>query len=71
MRSMLEVGKEYSFKILLIDPVEHKMSLGIIREEAKEEPKEEIKEEPKEEVKEEQKSEPGVIEESPLPSETA
>jgi len=60
---MLEVGKEYSFKILLIDPVEHKMSLGIIREEAKEEPKEEIKEE--------SKSEPEAIKEPVLPSETA
>ncbi len=63
MRHTLEIGKEYSFKILLIDPVEHKMSLGIIREEVKEEPKEEVKEEPK--------SEPEVTEEPSLPSETA
>jgi len=53
MRHTLEIGKEYSFKILLIDPVEHKMSLGIIREEAKEE----AKEEPKEDAKKESKSE--------------
>ena len=53
MRHTLEIGKEYSFKILLIDPVEHKMSLGIIREEVKEE----AKEEPKEDAKKESKSE--------------
>jgi len=37
MRSALEVGKEYQFRILLIDAVEHKMSLGLMREEKKEE----------------------------------
>ncbi len=36
MRKDLEIGKEYPFKILLIDPVEHKMSLGLVREEKKE-----------------------------------
>src|SRR3989344_3416527 len=45
MHRTLESGKEDPFKILLIDPVEHKMSLGIIREEAKEEVKEESKSE--------------------------
>ena len=50
MHRTLESGKEYPFKILLIDPVEHKMSLGIIREEVKEESKEEAKEESKSEA---------------------
>lgn len=36
MRKTLEVGKEYQFRILLIDPVEHKMSLGILRDEKEE-----------------------------------
>ena len=38
MKEQLELGKEYDFKILLIDPQEHRMSLGMIREEVKEEP---------------------------------
>lgn len=33
MRSELELGKEYDFKILLIDPKEHRMSLGMVRSE--------------------------------------
>ncbi len=32
MREELERGKEYEFKILLVDPKEHRMSLGIIRQ---------------------------------------
>lgn len=33
MKEALEIGKEYDFKILLIDPPEHRMSLGMIRDE--------------------------------------
>ena len=36
MNEELGLGKEYDFKVLLIDPKEHRMSLGIIREEKKE-----------------------------------
>lgn len=38
MRSELELGKEYQFKILLIDPQEHRMSLGVLKEEKNETP---------------------------------
>ena len=31
MRSELELGKDYDFKILLVDPKEHRMSLGMMR----------------------------------------
>lgn len=33
MREILELGKEYDFKILMLDPQEHRMSLGLIRSE--------------------------------------
>lgn len=32
MREALELGKEYKFKALLVDPAEHRMSLGLARE---------------------------------------
>lgn len=32
MKEELALGNEYQFKVLLIDPVEHRMSLGMIRE---------------------------------------
>lgn len=32
MREKLEVGNEYEFKILLVDPKEHRMSLGMMKE---------------------------------------
>lgn len=32
MREKLEVGKEYEFKVLLVDPGEHRMSLGMMKE---------------------------------------
>lgn len=35
MREELELGKEYDFKVLLVDPKEHRMSLGLIREDKK------------------------------------
>lgn len=47
MRESLEVGQEYQFKILMIDPKEHRLSLGLLREENKE------KEEKTEEIVEE------------------
>lgn len=34
MREVLELGKEYDFKILMVDPKEHRLSLGVLREEA-------------------------------------
>lgn len=36
MRSALEVGKEYQFKVLLLDTKEHRMSLGMVGEDKKE-----------------------------------
>lgn len=36
MRETLELGKEYDFKVLLIEPKEHRMSLGIVREKKEE-----------------------------------
>lgn len=39
MKSELEVGKSYDFRILLLDPVEHRMSLGMMQNEVKEEQK--------------------------------
>lgn len=33
MKESLELGKEYDFKILLIDPKEHRISLGIVKNE--------------------------------------
>jgi len=33
MQEELELGREYNFKILLVDPKEHRMSLGMIRDE--------------------------------------
>jgi len=38
MREEIELNKEYDFKILLIDPAEHKVSLGMIRDEKIENP---------------------------------
>lgn len=32
MRETLKVGEEYTFRILMIDPKEHRLSLGLIRE---------------------------------------
>lgn len=55
MKGELELGKEYEFKVLLIDPKEHRMSLGIIRQQIEAEEKkdgvaiEEVKEEEKKE----------------------
>lgn len=37
MKEELELGKDYEFKVLLCDPKEHRMSLGMIRPETKEE----------------------------------
>lgn len=39
MREMLKLGQEYNFKILMVDPKEHRMSLGLVRA-AEGEPKE-------------------------------
>lgn len=39
MKEEIELGKEYEFKVLLIDPKDHRMSLGVVREK-----KEEVKE---------------------------
>lgn len=36
MREELELGKEYDFKVILVDPKEHRMSLGIMRKDEKE-----------------------------------
>lgn len=36
MREMLKLEEEYPFRILMIDPKEHRLSLGLIREEDKE-----------------------------------
>lgn len=33
MKEELEIGQEYNFKILMIDPAAHRMSLGILRQE--------------------------------------
>jgi small subunit ribosomal protein S1 len=33
MKEEIETGKEYDFKVLLVDPKEHRMSLGMVREE--------------------------------------
>lgn len=33
MKGMVEIGKSYDFKILLIDPKEHRLSLGLLRRE--------------------------------------
>ena len=33
MKKEIEVGKEYDLKILMVDPAEHRIALGIIREE--------------------------------------
>ncbi len=38
MKEELELGQEYDFKVLLLDPKEHRMSLGMIREEKKQNP---------------------------------
>ena len=45
MRETLKIGEEYKLKILMIDPKEHRLSLGLIREqeEEKEEKVEEVK----------------------------
>lgn len=45
MREMLKIGQEYEFKILMIDPKEHRLSLGLMKEDVKEEKVEEKKEE--------------------------
>ncbi len=34
MKEELELGKEYDFQVLLVDPKEHRMSLGMLREHA-------------------------------------
>lgn len=36
MREELELGKEYDFKINLVDPKEHRMSFGLVRKDKKE-----------------------------------
>lgn len=36
MKEALELGGEYSFKVLLVDPNEHRMALGTVREEKQE-----------------------------------
>lgn len=41
MKEEIEIGREYEFKVLLIDAKEHRMSLGIVREKKEEEKKEE------------------------------
>ncbi|MBI3335305.1 MAG: S1 RNA-binding domain-containing protein, partial [Candidatus Portnoybacteria bacterium] len=41
MREILKLGKEYEFKVLLLEPKEHRMSLGVIREEKKKKKNEE------------------------------
>lgn len=38
MRDSLKVGQEYQFRVLLVDPKEHKMSLGLVRDEKSENP---------------------------------
>lgn len=38
MSEELELGKEYDFKVLLIDPKEHRMSLGMMRDEKTQNP---------------------------------
>lgn len=50
MRDAIEIGKVYDFKVLLIDPKEHRMSLGVIRPEGdgSEEAAREVPEEKKE-----------------------
>jgi len=35
MREMMQLGSEYQFKILLIDPKDHRMSLGFVKEDQK------------------------------------
>lgn len=42
MQEMLEIGKEYDFKILLIDRAQRRMSLGMIRDDTQEKQKGEI-----------------------------
>ena len=32
MREALEVGKRYSFRVLLVEPKEHRMSLGLVKD---------------------------------------
>lgn len=41
MKEEIELGKEYGFKVLLIDPKDHRMSLGVVREKKEEEKKQE------------------------------
>ena len=41
MREELEIGKEYDFKVLLVDPAEHRMALGVVRKEPEPEREEE------------------------------
>ncbi len=53
MREDLKLGEEYQFKVLLVDPKEHRMSLGVIRPEGEAKPTEtESKEEKVEDKKE-------------------
>ena len=33
LQEALKLGQEYTFKIILIDPKEHKMALGLIKKE--------------------------------------
>ncbi len=54
MREILKVGQDYTFKILMIDPKEHRLSLGLIREETEKKESSPAKEETGEEVKAEE-----------------
>ena len=58
MRESLKLGEEYQFKILMIDPKEHRLSLGFVREEsATEKPEESVAAKPQEADKEEKTEE--------------
>lgn len=54
MEDMMEAGKEYDWKILSIEPKDHRMGLVLMEKDAKEEPKK--KEEKKDDEKKEEKA---------------